>query len=389
MTRHTLNAPRGMTLPEMLIALLIFGAVMAGALGYLRSQSRGFTLGTERMSLLQNIRYSGNTLEQNLRAAGTGAPDNQPYLVYAGASTVAFNANYVTNVKNDVFAVYYDADAPTGTVTALTKAQKLTLPGTSFGYPDTSYYIGNTDSPAETIIFFFALDTSTSRADDYILYRQVNNQAPEVVARDLLQTSGVPFFQYYRVVTPKTGAPYLDSIPKDSLPFSHAVPVHLAPTDTGRAARIDSIRGVRANFTATNGREGTAQRVRQISRVFRMPNSGLASKRTCGDEPILGAALSAQLVDLGGQKQVELKWAPAVDENAGEKDVVRYVIWRRLQAIPDWGEPYLSIPAGSPQYVYDDAAVTTDSTYLYALAGQDCTPSQSALSTAGPIKVLP
>lgn len=385
MTRTPVQSARGMTLPEMLIALLIFGAVMAGALSYLRTQGRGFTLGTERMTLLQNIRYVGNTLEQNLRAAGTGVPDVQPFLIYAGPGTIAFNANYVTNVKNDVFAVYYDADAPAGTVAAMTKAQKITLPGTSFGYPDTNYYIGLTDSPAETITFYFALDTSTARTDDYLLYRKVNDQPPEVVARDLLQTPGVPFFQYYRVVSPKTGAPYLDSIPDAQLPFAHTIPVHLAPSDTGPAARVDSIRGVRVNFTATNGREDAAQRTRQITRLFRLPNAGLATKKTCGDEPILGQALNASVVNVGGQNVVRLKWNPATDENGGEKDVVRYVIWRRLQATAVWGDPYLSIPAGSVSYVYDDAAVTPGQTYMYALAAQDCTPSQSALSTAGPV----
>jgi prepilin-type N-terminal cleavage/methylation domain-containing protein len=387
MIPKVLESRRGMTLPEMLIALLVFSAVMAGALSYLRQESRSFNLIGDRMTLLQNLRYAGNTLEQSVRAAGTGVPDQQPYLVYAGATSFAFNANFVTNIANDVFAVYYDPDAPTGTVAALTQAERVTLPGTGFSYPDTTYLVAGTNSQAETITFFFEADTSTARSDDYVLYRQVNAQPPEVVARDLLQVPGVPFFRYYWVRTAAGGVQAIDSVPDAQLPWAHSVPTHLAPTDTGAVARVDSIRGVRVTFMSTNAREGAAQRVRQYSRIFRMPNAGLATRKTCGDEPMLGVALKAEVKDVAGQKVVELTWNPAVDENGGERDVVRYVLWRRFQATPGWGEPYLSIPAGSPSYIYTDAAVIQDSSYVYALAAQDCTPSQSSLSTAGPVKI--
>ena len=82
---------------------------------------------------------------------------------------------------------------------------------------------------------------------------------------------------------------------------------------------------------------------------------------------------------------IALTWGPATDETTGERDVVRYVIYRRGVNDPTWGSPYLSIPSGQPQYTYADGAVTPNETYFYALAAQDCTPSLSDLVQAGPV----
>ena len=85
---------------------------------------------------------------------------------------------------------------------------------------------------------------------------------------------------------------------------------------------------------------------------------------------------------------VRLSWTPATDETTGEMDVIRYVLYRR--EVPNggaWGDPFLSIPAGAGSYTYDDASVTADSTYQYAHAAQDCTPSLSPLSTSVEVTV--
>jgi hypothetical protein len=83
-----------------------------------------------------------------------------------------------------------------------------------------------------------------------------------------------------------------------------------------------------------------------------------------------------------GEPAVRLSWLPATDENGGEKDVERYVIWRKAPADPDWNDPYLSIPAGTPTYVWLDASVTSGDQFFYALAAQDCTPTLSNLATS-------
>lgn len=370
---------RGLTLIEMMIALMVFSAVLAGALAFLKAQGRSFSLGSQRVAMLQNSRFALDELEKDLRTAGAGSPDIQPDLIYLGASVIAFNANYLTNTPGDVFAVYYNPDAPTGSTDAVGKSGQFTIPLTAVVYPDTDYLEGVVNSPSETITFYFAPDSSTARNDDYVLYRQINNLPREVVSRNILQTTGVPFLQYYWQ-TVVAGVTSIQQVPNASLPWRHTVPIHLAVADSGPAARIDSVRVVQVSLTVTNGLSGTAERKRAVSRFIRLPNVGLANKQTCGDPPILGGTFTATWNGVDGDS---LQWTKAVDEAGGERDVERYVIWRKLVTDPTWGDPYVSIPPnGSSPYVYIDRTVTSGARYLYGVAAQDCTPKNSPISSS-------
>lgn len=371
----------------MLVALVVFSIVMAGALQFLSAQGKAVRLGNDRMGALENLQFAMSMLDAQLRTAGGGVTDQQPFLVYAGPDVMAFNADYATNVRNDIFSAYYDPDAPNGTVTAMTTAQRITIPQTSFAYPDTSFTNGPANSPAETIIFFVAPDSSTARSDDYVLYREVNAAAPETVARNILATPGAPFFQYERLFTPLDAPSYIDTVPSNQLPLAHTVPVHLASADTAGAAIIDSIRAVRVTLTVTDGNTGAAEQRRTLSRLIEMPNAGLATDRSCGDRPLLGTSLTANWQTVGADTVVTLSWGPATDETGGEKDVVRYVIWRKTASDPAWGDPYLSIPAGLASYSYVDGVVQHNVTYDYALAAQDCSGTQSSQTFAAPVAV--
>jgi type II secretory pathway pseudopilin PulG len=380
-----------MTLIEMMVALVVFSFVLAGALAFLRAQGRSFSLGSQRVAMLQNSRFALDELEKDLRTAGAGAPDIQPPLIYLGPSVIAFNANYLTNTPGDVFAVYYNPDAPTGSTDAVRKAGAFTIPLTAVVYPDTDYLDGGViNSAAETITFYFQQDSSTTRNDDYILYRQINNLPREVVSRNILQTTGVPFLQYYWQ-TLVGGVPTIQQVANASLPWRHTVPIHLAVSDTGPASQIDSVRTVLVSFTITNGLTGTAERKRSLSRFIRLPNVGLASKQTCGDPPIAPTAVTAtDTIVAGGATNVNVRWNASTDELAGEKDVERYVIFRKLLTDPTWGDPYLSIPpAGTASYLYTDGAVTSGASYLYAVAAQDCTPSNSGVTQGPTPAVIP
>ena len=381
---------RGFSLPEILIALLVFSAIMAGVLGVLNRENKMMWRATERMNALQNVRYAADIMEQEFRTAGAVTLGNQPYIVYADTHVFAFNANYVTNTAGDFTAVYYDPDAPNAIAQSLLQSQRFTLPLTSFAYPDTTYKSASgVISNAETIIFYFALDTSTTRTDDFVLYRKVNNQAAEVVSRNLLQTAGTKWFTYTTLVSPPSATAYVTTVAAGNLPLKHSVKQHMAPADTGVAARVDSLRGVRITITATNGLTGAEERRRTISRTIRLPNAGLVNRANCGDEPFHGGGLTAVAVGPLGDQVVNLTWNPATDENSGEKDVVRYVIWRRRSTDPAFTEmdPYVSIPAGLPNYLYVDADVTPGEIYFYAIAAQDCTPSLSSLTTFGAVTV--
>lgn len=380
---------QGMSLIELLIAVLIFGVVIAGAVGFMAQQNSAFHRGMDMMRALQNGRYAMQSLETNLITLGTNLPNQQPALILADDNVIAFNADFASNVENDVFASYIDVDAPTGQVTALRPS--ISIPNSTYTYPSILYTTtAGTASPGETIIFYFVTDTTTDRTDDYALYRKVNRASPELVARSLLPASdGAPFFRYYRRRDFTSQASQIDTVPMVRLPVFHTSPIHGSPADTGSFALADSIRAVEVAFRSSNGLEGDNERTVEVSRVITFPNAGFGTFSTCGDEPQLGTGLTAALVALGGgEVGIQLTWLPATDETAGETDVARYVIYRQVDVLTgDWGDPYLSLPAGQPDYLYVDEAVESGKSYTYALAAQDCTPMLSPLATSSTIVV--
>ena len=376
----------GVTLVELMVALALFSVLLAVTLSFYREQGKAFSQGNDRMAVMQNLRYGINAVEQNLRTAGIGVPTEQPVVVHADADVVAFNADYATNLSNDFFAVYYDPRLSDDEVSAVTKSRAFTVPSTGFTYPDTSYYQGSANSPAETITFYFQADTSTTRTDDYVLYRQVNDQSAEVVARRLLAADR-PFFMYYKVA-PAGGSSPIDSIATTSLPLSHAAPIHGSVADTGTAALVDSIRAIRVTYGATNGLSGSNENMREITRLIRLPNAGVETQPNCGNKPLLGTSLSASAVNGAAETKgyIKLEWVRATDEATGERDVLRYVIWRRKGSTGAWGDPLVSVSPGSSSYVYEDRTALADSLYSYALAAQDCTPQYSDLAETGTVK---
>lgn len=389
MTHAHLRQRPGMTLLEMMVSLLIFSFVTAGAMLLLRSESKSFNLGAERVAMYQNGRFAINEMEKDMRTSGAGAPDIQPQLIYIADSVMVFNANYWTNTAGDVEAVYYNPDAPDSAVMAMRTSAQITIPYTATAYPDTNYLLGATNSPSETISFYFRRDSSTARTDDFIVWRRVNNLAPEIVATNVLRTAGRGFFEYFRVSTTAAGVSTMSQLAANVLPWRHTRPIHLSISDTGTFARIDSIRAVRVNFTVSNGQTGTLERTRALSRLIRLPNMGLVNTRSCGDQPIFGSTISAvnSFASDSITRIVRVTFARSVDEVSGERDVDRYVIWRRLSSTTDWGDPYVVLPGGSATIVYSDAAITSGAEYYYAVSAQDCTPSLSTQRTSSMVTI--
>ncbi len=375
---------RGMTLVELMISLVIFGVVISTAVAFMAQQNTAFQTSVKRMVALRNARYAVVSVRQDLETLGTNVPASQPSLVHGDEDVIVFAADHTTNVANDPFAVFYDPDAPAGQVSAPTGS--FSIPNATESFPDTLYEsVPGVRSPAEVIVYWFTPDTATDRSDDFLLMRRVNVGTSEVVARNLLRDGSSPFFQFERL-RDATGGALLDPVPDSLLPIHHSVREHGSPADTGRSALADSIRAVRISIAATDGEPGDQETIVVLSRLIALPNAGLEVLSTCGSAPILGTGLTASTAVLStGEVGAELSWTPAVDETGGEADVVRYVIWRREVGAGSWGEPYVAVPAGAASYSYEDAAVSPGTSYEYALAAQDCTPSLSGLTSAGPV----
>jgi prepilin-type N-terminal cleavage/methylation domain-containing protein len=399
MTRRRGNAS-GFTLIELMLTMVILSMVMGATISVFRSQTRSFRLGGERMDLFQNMRYAVSTIDRVLRTTGAGVANLQPMFIYGGNNVVAFNSNYTHN-DVDNCAVNVNPDAPPGSFDILPAASAYQLPNTGFNYPAMTY--SATTCRAETIIFYFRPDSSTTDiGDDFVLMQKVNAMPAERVARNIMAYPGRPFFQYF--VHPRTMP--VPPAARDSLviagtagsgivlPIIHSVAVHGSAADSAldpsNSYLADSVKAVRINIRVSNGLTGVEQRVRDISTTVSLPNNGLVQLKTCGSTPILNGVLTAAPNVIGDPPSVTLTWPASFDEAAGETDVNQYNIYRRLLAEPSFGSAMLTIPAGQPPpYVLEDNGVLAGEDYVYAVGAQDCTPAESVTLISVPAPVRP
>ena len=148
----------------------------------------------------------------------------------------------------------------------------------------------------------------------------------------------------------------------DWLPLRHVRPIHGSNLDTASIARIDSVRAIEVAFRVTDGQPAPRTRTFEMRRAITLPNAGKEVKKTCGDGPILTSAAgfaAKDTTDAGATHFAVLRWNASPDDGSGEKDVVRYVLWRSTTpfAFGTFGDPYLSVVAGSATYEYFDQAM--------------------------------
>jgi prepilin-type N-terminal cleavage/methylation domain-containing protein len=383
------GARPGFSLVEMLIAFVVFAVIFGAAVTIMGEEIRTFAAANSSTTAVQNGRFAIDQLGRSFRAAGIGLGQGQPMLVYGDSSTVVVNGDYAANDRANLDAIFIDTLVSDAASTALGKAGRMRVPGTAFYYPDTTYRWGATGTaPAETIIIFFRPDSTTPRTDDYILFRQVNGQAPEEVARDLQHNGRAAFFQYWQEIDPDTAPAYLDTIRLASLPIAHTNPMHLSQGDTMPFALIDRVRAVRVSFVAANGAPAGKREVKlAVTRLLRLPNAGEQAFATCGNAPVAPGAFNVGLAVVNGVTVPELTWTPSGDEGGGEHDVYRYVIYRVEGPFVAFGDPYINIPSGSANYLFDDSKVESGKQYTYTVAAQDCTPQVGASAGAESVNV--
>lgn len=389
-------APRrgGFSLAELLIAVAMFGIITTAAVTFLLKQSSGMRALALRSAQVQNARFGRDVLRQELRTVGTNITEAQPMVVLANDSTFAFNADLLTNrVDSSRFtgAVYVDPYAPSAEANALTPGGAITIPGSNpaVTYPLAWYtQVPGTPGDAELITFRFVVDTSVAGGAEYLLLRQVNAQAPQVVASGLRKAGTTPFFRYwYDPSRFNSALTSLDTVPRGWLPLAKTVALRGVAPDTGTApsTRIDALRAVEVTYETMAPVAGRRDVVRY---TVPLPNTVMPRQsRACGRPPFGPTAITGTWnADSGA---VLVSWPQASDDGNGEQDAVRYVLWRKAVTDATWPEPVatVSVSGGTTTYRYTDAGAPRGETVQYAVAVQDCTPNLSGMATSAGVLV--
>lgn len=354
-----------------------------------RTQSTSVAMQEGRLSAQQNSRFALSLLDRELRVAGVGVADAQPLVVMAGPLGMTFNADLVSLDTSDLGSVYINADADSAAVDVLKTNEKITLPGTAKLYPDTNYQQNvGVPSNAETISYWLSQDSTSTHANEYILFRRANARPPRVVARGIIY-NGVAdtIFQYFKTDTLGVLTPILPA----ALPLIHTAAIHGSPADTGASAVTDSIKQVKVQFTSVYHDPRTrADVLRRMQLTIHLMNAGLIRHTTCGNPP-LGVTATAVVTPANGitvfQPYVTISWTASVDDGAGEKDVERYAIYRRLSAVATFDEPFASAPGGSPPYSVQDADVQSGQSWVYGVTALDCTPASSPMASTATVVI--
>lgn len=373
----------GLTLIEMMIAIVLFTLVFGIAVPFFRVQGRSVAAAAGRLDAMQNARYAQNAIDRDLRIAGTGVMSSQPLIVQAGANAITFNGDLVTTDSADPAAVYYDPSVDSSLTMGMTTAGQVSLPLSAISYPETTYTAQGLPSTAETISYWVVADSAAALPNEYSLYRRVNNGTPRLITRNVLIPPGTAFFQYF---TYDSATSRLDSIPTADLPLFHSAAIHGSAADTGSAARVDLIRDVRVYVSGVYRDPRTnAATVRTVVGSTNIVNAGMLHHDQCGDPPasVTNTAVTYYAAPPAVQAYVEVSWNASPDQDTGEKDVARYMIFRRATGSSQWGSPIGSLAASRADYTYD---VSADSgSWDYGVVAQDCTPANSALTSASVI----
>ena len=372
----------GFTTLELLVAMSVTLIIVAIAAPIYRAQTKAVSNTAGRTDATRSANFGVDAIEQDLRNTGVGVFDGQPLIVRGAIDAVSFNANMVTARTNDLVAVFYDPDADSTSLGALTPATQVMLPNSSLMYPSANYV-----SNAETISYYVKPDTGLSPipgGQRVVLYRQVNRMPEEIIARNLIQTTTMPAFRFYR----RSLAGVLSEVTGTGMPMYHSVPKHATAADTGSAAAIDSIAVVKISLIAMYKDPRGQVVIDTVQRNVRIANQGLLQRAQCGEIPIAPGQPTLTIVPIGGLNAVKLVWAASTDELTGERDVEMYAVYRRLWGTLDWSEPLANVPgAGVATLQYTDNTVAPSTRYEYAISALDCTPAPSALTAPSNIIV--
>ena len=378
------RARAGFTLAEIMVAMTLMLFVLGVATNSFRKQASLISAQSGRLEAQQTAQFTLSELDRELRLAGIGVADMQPVIVQADTMALTFNADLVSDFLQDVSAVYIDTSATHSSTSVWLSTYKRLLPySTSMYYPDSTYMrAAGAPSGAETISYWLARDSNSTASNEHILWRRVNNESARIVAKGIIRNATDTIFQYFR-----DSAGAVVPVPKNYLPLFHTAVTHGIKSDTGKLAWVDSIRTIRVRMTVVF-RDRGGPVYRRLDHTIRLMNAGLVRRSICGEPPTTTTPSATAGLDTLGFPYVTIAFNPTLDETAGEKDVERYALYRRLASQPGtMSEPFTSIPAGLSSYSFTDTDVRSGEQWVYGVASQDCTPSISAVTSTSTVTV--
>jgi type II secretory pathway pseudopilin PulG len=366
----------GFTTVELIIAMVVTLVLLGLSAPMYRSQSGAIKNTSGRMDAARSAAYSSDAIEQDLRNAGVGAFDGQPFLVRVADNALSFNADMVTARDNDPIAVFYDPSADSVAVASLRPTAPITLPNSAQTYPAVGYL-----SNAETINYFITPDTAPSPISGTTLgalYRKVNTMPAQLVSRSIVLYPSDPIFRYFK----RSPSGVLSEVSPAALPQYHSAHRHGAQADTGAGAAIDSIAMVSIKLVTVYANPRGGYSVDTLQRNVRIANQGLLQRAQCGESPLAPGTPTAVTQMLSGRRVVRLQWPASGDELYGERDVEMYAVYRRELGAAVWGEPLANVPgAGVATLSFIDTDVESGTTYQYAVSALDCTPAPSVFTS--------
>ena len=380
------TARRGYSLGELLLTLTITIGIFAAAVPFFTMQMRQLAQDVGRTDAQQTARYAQNTVDRELRNIGIGVqpmdasqgiPRNQPKIVQAHAFSVTFNTDLIANDTADVEAVYYDPNVANSLTLAMNTGATTTLPFSSKTYPDYTYRKNDRSmSLAETVSYWASADSSAPAGSSlYVLWRRVNDGPISLVATGIKIVSGQPLFKYSRVLS----SGRIDSIPTASLPVYWDQVASIA--DSIRTVTL-TVNGV---FNGFNLQNKARSFMRTVNSQTALANIGLAQRNSCGDIPLNPGSPAVARVTILGVDRIQVTWSASADETSGEKDVERYVVFRRLVGAT-WGEPIDQVGGSkSATYMWEDFDLQSGFTFEYGVSAQDCSPANSSMRTSAAI----
>jgi prepilin-type N-terminal cleavage/methylation domain-containing protein len=378
---------RGFTLAEVIISMTLLAIIGAAAVPFYLRSLRSVANTSGQQDAQQSVAFAADFVNHDLRLAGQGIVPGQPLLVQMHDSAVTFNANLVTRDSSaSTTGTYIDNNVADSLSLALPVSKAITLPLTTTTYPLTTYFqTTNVLSDAETISFWVKRDTTAGvPANTYVLWRRVNNAAPQLVARNLVFRAGIDSapFQYFASDTTNPNA--LMRVKNRRNP---TIPYPLTwNLGTGTDTLLREVVSIRLHLTSEYVNPITQKiTYRTIDQSIPLENGGLPSYSACPGPPGPPTAIAQYVATANtsaSTDSVVIMWGPSADETGGFGNVRQYMVYRKLDTASSWGTVQFQQSAigKARDTIYDYPPILTSPRYyIYGVVAENCTPQMSTV----------